>query len=43
MRMLPFDFTPAVHLTFKTDWLIPLPAREIPSGARFYFGVVFAH
>lgn len=38
-----FALTPAVHLTFKTDWLIPLPTREIPSGARFYLGVVFAH
>lgn len=38
-----FALTPAVHLTFKTDWLIPLPTREMPSGARFYLGVVFAH
>lgn len=38
-----FVITPAVHLTFKTDWLIPLPNREMPSGARFYLGVVFAH
>ena len=38
-----FALTPAIHLTFKTDWLVPLPTREIPSGARFYLGVVFAH
>lgn len=38
-----FALTPAVHLTFKTDWLIPLPTREMPSGARFYLGVVFSH
>ena len=38
-----FALTPAVHLTFKTDWLVPLPTREMPSGPRFYLGVVFAH
>jgi hypothetical protein len=38
-----FALTPAVHLTFKTDWFLPLPTREMPSGARFYLGVVFAH
>lgn len=38
-----FALTPSIHLSFKTDWLIPLPTRETPSGARFYFGVVFAH
>ena len=38
-----FALTPAVHLTFKTDWLVPLLTREMPSGPRFYLGVVFAH
>ena len=31
-----------LHFTFKADWLLPIHKRDLlPSGPRFYFGILF--
>lgn len=43
MAGVEFALNNAIHLTFKTDWLIPLPYANTPTGMRFYIGFIFAH
>ena len=38
-----FALTQAIHLTLKVDRIFPLSPTEMPTGARFYLGILFGH
>lgn len=38
-----FALTKAIHLTLKADRIVPLSPTEMPTGIRFYLGVLFGH
>ena len=38
-----FALTKAIHLTLKADRIVPLSPTEMPTGIRFYLGVLLGH